>query len=289
MINKDDIINKHLRSPEPKEVTKMRKHILNTFKNLEFIEEGHKYFIHNEDGTVDEPISASGVVKEFEPFIDWDQKAINKAKREGVDVSVIKRLWEENNVRATTAGSITHLYGENLMKFIINPDTKFDKVIAPQFQKGYLIPCSPKQEAIEKYWVDIMNVDEIYPLIPEVKMYMPKDNKFGIKKLYCGTADITFAMKHKGEWCILVHDYKTNASLTNEFARNTNQLMLEPFSDFIDESMSHYTIQLNLYSLMLNNLGYNVIDRRLIWLKPDGEYEKVQLPDISDRIIKFYS
>ena len=288
MISKNDIIERLSRNPEPKEVTKMRKHILKAFKNLEFVEDGHKYYIHNEDGTIDEPISVSGVVKEFETFVDWDQKAENKAKREGVDVSVIKRMWEENNVKATTAGSITHLYGENLMKFIIDPNTKFDKIMQPQYQKEYFIPCSPKQEAVEKYWKDLMVVDEIYPLIPEVKMYMPKDNKFGIKKLYCGTADITLAMKHKGEWCILLHDFKTNASLTNDFARNNNQMMLEPFSDFIDEAQSHYVAQLNLYSLMLNNLGYNVIDRRLIWLKADGEYEKVALPDISDRIIKYF-
>ena len=39
---------------------------------------------------------------------------------------------------------------------------------------------------------------------------------------------------------------------------------------------------------MLMNLGYKVIDRKLIWLKDDGNYEKVALPDITDKIIKVY-
>lgn len=288
MIHKNDIIERHKRNPEPIEVIQMREHILDNFKNLEFIEEGHKYFIHNEDGSVDEPISVSGLVKEFEPYIDWDLKAEQKAKKEGVDLSVIKRRWEENNVKATNSGSIHHAYGEELMKFIMNPNIELNPLIAKQYEKGYLIPSCPKQEAISSYWEDLINIDEMYPLIPEVKMYMPKDNKFGIKKLYCGTADITFAIKYKGEWCIIIHDYKSNASLTNEYAISKNQMMLGPFSDFVDQNKSHYAIQLSAYSLMLMNLGYKVIDRKLIWIKNDGSYEKVQLPDVTQTLIDYY-
>lgn len=288
MINIKDIHEKLQKCPVPKEVIKMREDILQSFKNLEFIEEGHKYYLHNDDGSIDEPISVSGLIKELETHVDWDLKAEQKALREGVPSEVIKRKWEENNVKATTNGSIIHLYGENLMKLIINPNSEIDTIIKPQLQKGYMVPSSPKQEAIEKYWKDIMEIDEIYPLIPEVKMYMPKNNKFGIKRLYCGTADITFAIKYKGEWCILIHDYKTNASLTNSYIEDIDQRMLPPFDDFLDDSLHHYTFQLSAYSLMLMNLGYKVIDRKLIWLKNDGEYEKVQLPDITNRIIELY-
>lgn len=287
MIHISDVEARLRRNPEPKEVTEMRQHILDTFSNLEFIEEGHKYYIHNTDGTVDNPISVSGLIKEFEQEVDWDAKAMNVADREGVDVSVIKRRWEENNIKSTNSGSINHLFGEMLMKMCMG-NTDFDPAIRPQFEKGYLIPSNPKQEAIVKYWEDIMKIDEIYPLIPEVKMYMPKDNKFGINKLYCGTADITFAMKYKGEWCILLHDYKTNASLTSDYKRSFGVYMKEPFNDLIDDAQSHYTFQLSAYALMLMNLGYKVIDRKLIWLKPDGEYEKIQLPDVTERIINVY-
>ena len=49
MINIEDI-NKRLRdNPEPKEVTQMREHILSSFANLEFIEDGHIYNLHNAD------------------------------------------------------------------------------------------------------------------------------------------------------------------------------------------------------------------------------------------------
>ena len=65
--------------------------------------------------------------------------------------------------------------------------------------------------------------------------------------------------------------------------------MLPPFDNMIDESKSHYVFQLNAYSLMLMNLGYKVIDRKLIWLKNDGNYEKIPLPDITEKLIQVYS
>lgn len=209
MINITDIKERLKKNPEPKEVTEMRENILSAFSNLEFIEEGHKYYIHNEDGSVDTPVSVSGLIKEFEPYVDWDLKAENVAIREDVPVEVIKRRWRETNLKATNSGTQHHEFGESYMNFVRGLESStFCNSCIKQYEEGYLIPCASKQEAISKYWEDIFKINEIYPLIPEVKMYMPKDNKFGIKKLYCGTADITFAMKYKGEWCILLHDYK---------------------------------------------------------------------------------
>lgn len=288
MLHIDDIQTRLKNNPEPNEVAEMREHILSSFSNLEFIEEGHKYFIHNEDGTVDTPVSVSGLIKEFEPYVDWDEKAEGVALKEGVDVEVIKRRWKENNLRATNSGSLDHLYGENYMYFLLN-QTDFCNVIKPQYEEGFLIPSCPRQDAIVKYYTDIFGINEIYPLLPEVKMYMPKDNKFGIKKLYCGTADITLAIKYRGEWCIIIHDFKTNASLTSDYNQKFKVTMLPPFDNMVDEPKSHYTFQLSAYALMLMNLGYKVIDRKLIWLKNDGNYEKITLPDITEKLIQVYS
>lgn len=209
MLHINDIQYRLKNTPEPKEVAEIREHILSSFSNLEFIEEGHKYYIHNEDGTIDTPISVSGLIKEFEQHVDWDVKAEGVALKEGVDVEIIKRRWKENTLKATNSGTQHHEFGESYMNFVRGLDSStFCNSCIKQYEEGYLIPCAPKQEAIVKYWEDIFKIDKLYPLLPEVKMYMPKDNKFGIKKLYCGTADITFAMKYKGEWCILLHDYK---------------------------------------------------------------------------------
>lgn len=282
ILNINDIKTRLLCNPEPIEVTKMREHILASFKDLEFYEEGHKYLLHGQQIP-----SVSSLIEDLVPKADWERIKMMKAKKEGCTVEDLTRQWEENNVLATNNGTSTHLYGEMMMKFVMGEEI-FDPIIQPQYEKGYLLPYSSKQMAVQKYWQDIFACQDIYPLFPEIKMYMPvPENRFGISKIYCGTADITLAFKYHEEWCILVQDFKTNANLLNDYARAKNKMMLKPFNDLYDEPLGHYTIQLSLYSLMLMNLGYKVIDRRLIWLKEDGSYEKIALQDITERLINY--
>lgn len=291
MLNIKDIKKRLTNNPEPKEVTMMRENILSSFANLEFIEKGHVYNLHNEDGTVIEKIpSASTIIKRFEQPADWDDISAKYALKHDMDVEAVRRQWHENNIKATNSGSVHHLYGEMLQNFIRTGDENvICEAIKPQYEDGYLIPSSPKQEAVMQYWEDIIKLQDVYPLLAESKMYMPLGNKYGINEIFCGTADILLAYKNKGEWCILLHDYKTNASLSSSYNTSNNVTMLEPFDNLIDEAHSHYTIQLSLYSMMLENLGYNVIDRRLIWLKTDGTYEKIKLPYIKEQIIKSFN
>jgi hypothetical protein len=61
-------------------------------------------------------------------------------------------------------------------------------------------------------------------------------------------------------------------------------MLKDGFSDMVDEAYSMYVLQLNLYQAALENIGIKVIDRRLIWLKPDGTYQQVKVPDIQERI-----
>lgn len=290
MINLNDIKKRLNKNPEPVEVTKIREHVLNKFKNLEFIENGHIYNLHCEDGSVIEKIpSASAIIHRFEPEQDWNEIAKQYALKRDLNVEDVQRQWHENNIKATNNGSIVHLYGENLQKLITDgDDSNICNIMKPQFEDGYLIPYGNKQEAILHYWEELFSIDSIYPLLPECKMYMPTNNKFNIKEIFCGTGDTTLLFKRKGEWCIILTDYKTNVSLTNEYNRSNGIYMLPPFDDMIDEPLSHYTIQLSLYSMMLENIGYNVIDRRLIWLKEDSTYEKITLPYIKDKIIQSF-
>ena len=104
---------------------------------------------------------------------------------------------------------------------------------------------------------------------------------------YAGTFDILFYYvdeKKPENSGLLIFDYKTNGSLTNDYVRNTNGRMLSPFDDLYEESLSHYYLQFCLYQIPIENLGHKVIGRRLIWLKPDGDYEKLKTPDLSERI-----
>ena len=67
------------------------------------------------------------------------------------------------------------------------------------------------------------------------------------------------------------------------------QVMMKPPFDemgFYEDPYHHYIIQLNLYQLGLMQLGLKIVDRCLIWLKEDGTYEKIKVPDITDKLLE---
>ena len=289
MININEVRERLKRNPEPIEVTQIRENILNTFNKLEFVEEGHKYFLPKEDGTKEELISVSAVTHLFEQEVDWDEVARKYALNHDMTFDAVKRMWHENNIMATNAGTGTHLYGEMWTHFLLDEMEKIDPVIAPQYEDGYLIPHSAKEKAIMHFYEDLFKVDEIYPVLAETKVYIGVNKDFDLKTKYAGTFDMLFALKHRGKWKLLIYDFKTNSSLTNDFNRRKNIMMQHPFEDYYDEALSHYTIQLSAYSLCLQQLGYEIADRKLIWVKDDETYEKVSLPDISQELRKALS
>ena len=78
---------------------------------------------------------------------------------------------------------------------------------------------------------------------------------------------------------------KSNVSLTNDYKRKNNICMKFPFDNMIDDALSHYTLQFNLYRRMLESVGVKIGDMRLIWLKEDGDYEIIKIGKLSDSIL----
>ena len=71
--------------------------------------------------------------------------------------------------------------------------------------------------------------------------------------------------------------HNTNKDLTSDYCRDTGKMMLAPFDDMFEESLSHYQLQLSCYAIPIEKLGLKVIGRRIIWLLPDGSYEKIKM------------
>lgn len=278
MLNITDVRKRLKENPEPDEVGEIRNKIVSAFNKLEFVEEGHKYFLHNDDGSKTQLKSVSETIHQFVPDVDWDEKAHGCALKEGVDVSVIKRRWEENNVRATNNGTSTHLFGEMYHWFVTDNLGWICPIIRPQYEKGYLIPYGEKQVACQQYNEDLFNVHDMYPLMVETQVYT---------KVYAGTFDKLIYYKHPTDDSksgLILADYKTNASLMSDYNRKNCNMMLQPFDDYIDEALSHYICQLSAYQIPLEDLGLKILARRIIWLKPDGTYEQISVPDVTDRL-----
>ena len=282
MLHISDIEKRLSLCPEPSEVKDMRDLITESFKNLEFFEEPHKYLLHKSDGTSIELPSVSSVVHKFEPEVDWDTIRIKKAQKDGVDPEWLKRQWRENNLRSTSNGTIVHEFGEACMYFF---QGRFDEIAEyakhRQIEDGYLIPYGPKQAAASKLYEDILLNYNIWPVMPEAKVYTGLNDTLHLKEDYCGTFDLLFAGRGKdGKIRPFLLDWKTNASLTNDYNRTYNKTMLSPFHNLIDEPLGHYAIQLNLYAMALEQLGLEMTHKIIVWLKEDGTYEKIPVDNL---------
>ena len=145
-----------------------------------------------------------------------------------------------------------------------------------KFKDGKPNPTTPQERAIVQFWNDLP--ETFVPVLAETKAF----NKTGTP--YAGTFDILFYYvdeKNPHKSGLVIFDYKTNEDLYKNFK---GQKLLWPFNDMLDMSESYYTLQLSLYAIPLQNIGFEVIARRLIWVKPDGTYESIRIKDVSDRI-----
>ena len=291
MLHESDIIKRLKDFPEPDEVKEIRENIKNSFRRLEFQEGPHKYYVHNDDGSTTELPSVSGICHQFEPEADWDAIKARYAVKNGYTVEEVTRMWHETNIQSTNRGTQTHLYGECLMH-VFQGDFDVCEAMKMRYEDGYFIPYAPKEESVMAYYTDIYKMfyddsvkSKMYPVMPESQIYMFEDGP--VKQRYAGTFDILHAFKARdGKWKLIVHDFKSNGSLTSEFNRAKGNMMLPPFEEFWDEPLGHYSAQLSLYQLGLQQLGYEVVDRKLIWLKEDGTYQKIPVPDVTDKLIQ---
>lgn len=288
MLNIDVIKERYRINPEPKEVTEARKLITESFKKLEFVEDVHKYFLPGRGGKKIELPSVSSVIEQWVPFVDWDEQAGLKAVKLGITKEEMLRQWHENKIRSTSCGSKTHWFGENAMNMFIGREDLTKANMPFQYtEDGYLIPYCGKEEAVTKYYEDILANPDVYPVMPEAKIYTNYNKKFKLKKPYAGTFDILLAYRYKGRIVFAIHDFKTNKDIYKDYSRAKGIMMLEPFASmgFFEEAYSHYCIQLSMYQIGLMQLGLEIVDRNLIWLKDDGTYEKVKTPDLTQTII----
>lgn len=286
MLNIKEILEFRKNNPEPKEVTKIREKILSTFNKLQFVEESHQYFLPDAKGNLIEYDCVSNVTHKFVPHENWDLIAENYAIKHDKPKEQVQEEWHYNNIRATNSGTGVHLYGEMWMElFLGHPDNICD-IIKPQYQDGYLLPHSPKEEAVAKFNEDLFRTPHMYPVLAETRVYTGVNKK--VKKLnnnYAGTFDILYYFKHPTDDTksgLLILDYKTNNDLYSKFNIDNNKTLLSPFDDMINQNLSLYTLQLSCYQIPLEDIGMKVLGRRIIWVKPDRSYEKIPVPDVTN-------
>lgn len=249
--------------------------VLEKFGDIKFIEESHQYFIDDEEYT---PVS--NIIKEYEPEVDWDQKAADYATKYHKKKEDVQKEWKLNNLKATISGTRTHEFGESYTNLMCGHPELICEQNKPQHIEEYntMVPTYPKEEAVKKFYDELES--NLHPVGAEFKL----SSKF-IKNVLkiCGTCDLLFYDSEKDSYKI--YDWKTNKSLIKDYNRTNNVTMTGCVSYMINEPLSHYTIQFNLYQKMLESIGLKISDRVLVWLKDDGTYETIYIDKMDDNVI----
>lgn len=264
----------------------MRERIIDSFKGLTFIEEGHRYFLGDKEFTC-----VSNVTHLFQEHTDWHAKAVEISERDydneeskyyRMTAEEIEKAWDENSSRACTHGSERHEFGESCYWYMTG---QWDRIL-PAFkdrltEDGGFEARFPKEEATVDFWNDLPV--SFVPIAVENITYNKTLN-------YSGTFDMLFYYdaeldgKSADKSGFVIFDYKTNKDLYKNFK---GKKLLPPFDELLDQSFNLYKLQLSLYQLNLEQIGFKVIGRRLIWLLPDATYDKIPLESYAETLSNY--
>ena len=254
----------------------MREKILDSFKGLVFVEEGHKYYLNGNEITC-----VSNVTHLFQEHFDAPTKARETFERNfnnpdskyyRMTAEEIEEAWRLNSKQACEHGTERHEFAESCFYYMTR---QYDKIL-PEFkdrltEDGGFLAIQPKEEAAVRFYEDMPVC--VVPILAETKVYDEELGYSGTFDLLC-YYDAELEGKPASRSGLMVLDWKTNKDLYKNFAGKT---LLPPFNGLLDMPISLYKLQLSLYQNCLEKIGMKVVARRIMWLRPSGEYDKISL------------
>lgn len=257
------------------ELKAIRDKIQDSFKDLTFEEGPHVYYwrgkkIPSVSRTIDkfvEPFPTEEKAQQcFEKYYDDPTSKYYQMTAED-----IKRMWKKKNDNANNQGTLAHAFGENAMHYMVGDYDAIDPAFKDRLVDGKFEARTGFEEAIVNFWNDMP--DDYIPMLVENRVYAfcGKD-----EPVYAGTFDLLVYSMIPGKEGLILLDYKTNEDINKNFQEKK---LLFPFQKLLDTSKNHYELQQELYVNCLNEAGFDVLAKRLIWIKTDGTYEIVKLKE----------
>lgn len=204
-------------------------------------------------------ISVTQLIQEFHTKFDQEFWSKKKSEERGIDQDEIIREWKEKNDYANFVGNSTHTWIENYFNGIYQQLPNNIDLI----------------NRINKF--NIIYAKDLYKLSPikfEIRIF---SRKYPI----AGTIDSLFLFKDK----IIMIDWKTNGKFTHDdHVDGKYENLLDPFCDIFKNHLNEYSIQLSLYSLILQEYGINVAACYLLHIGPDTDPKIYRAHNFVDRI-----
>jgi hypothetical protein len=234
----------------------IRDRIKDAFGELEFEEKYHNYTLNGKRLP-----SVSKMNKTF--YVPFDKKiakySAGKGKYLDMNEEQVVNMWEENRESSALFGTKVHTFAENYIQGI-------HKKIENNCELG-----------IVQWWMDLP--EHYVPVCLELRMF---SKKYG----FAGTADLILLNKKTGN--LIIGDYKTNGDLFKSYGKK----MLSPFKKYTDNSFNKYQLQFSHYQICLEEAGFTVEDRLLIWTTEDKDnmkfYKQFKTQDFTKELKKYY-
>ena len=251
----------------------MRDLIKRSYQGLVFVNEGHRYYYNGKQLE-----SVSNITHLFTPKFDAVAKSQEMYEKYYNDPTskyyqmTQQQILEQWTVIKDTAcdnGTNVHEFGESCFYFMTYQDDKILPNFKDRLNGDEFNSINEKEDAVVKFWNDL----------PQCFVPIASENQVCREDLgYSGTFDLLFYYdaeldnKTPDKSGFVIFDYKTNKDLYKNFR---GERMLYPFNELLNCSFNVYQLQLSLYQLALEPIGFKVIGRRIIWLKDDSSYEKI--------------
>lgn len=229
-----------------------------------FDEEPHDYYI---DGSKDHVISATTFIHQFVEHFDKDQAIgmIFKNQKYSTDPTYkyykktsdeIKQMWSDSGKEASALGTELHLYIELFFNGI-----------------------NKKNDSIEASYFHEFLADH-----PDLEIYRTEMMVFSKELLLAGSIDAIFK---NPDGSLSLCDWKRSKEMKFEAFRHKK--MKEPFNHMDDCNYSHYSLQLNLYRMILETYyGFKIKDMFLVVMHPNNKsqnghmYNKHMVPRLEE-------
>jgi hypothetical protein len=233
-------------------------------ERITFYEPTHTYTI---DGSSEGIISGTGFLHQF--FGHFNAKEVIEKmmkspkwpsnKHYGKTADQIAKEWSDSGKDASTKGTAMHLAIEQFMngaESVIDPEVKQ----TVEFQ--YFM----------NFWRDHGS---------DLEPYRAEWSVFSQDHMLCGQIDMLFRRKSDGKF--LIYDWKRSREIKTS---NKFQKGLPPLQHLDDCNYWHYTLQLNLYRWILENLyGMEIAEMYLIICHPENKnYKRMRLNRLDEEI-----
>jgi hypothetical protein len=231
---------------------------------ITFYEPTHTYTL---DGSSKGLISGTGFIHSFFGHVDTDEvitkmmasKKWPASKYFGMTRDQIKKQWDELKNDASTRGTAMHLGIEQFLNGAHD-------VILPE------IKASKEFQFFLNFWKDFG--DDLEP-------YRAEWSVFSEAHKLCGQIDMLFRRKSDGKF--VIYDWKRSKEIKTS---NEYQKGLAPLNHLDDCNYWHYSLQLNIYRWILENLyDIPIAEMYLIICHPNNNnYIRMRLNRLQEEV-----